>query len=141
MISKLIEATNQFNWGKFLVATFSPEEWAQKARVGYEGEDGPPLLRACGWGRDVFWMLDCQTGEGAIFHKPSNPVYDLNQKHQIWVCPMYEPTLMKIAKLEWQTPLDLPDVIELTDEETRDHSALYGFRRTRKKSAKGKHRA
>jgi hypothetical protein len=66
----------------------------------------------------MVWVLDLQTREGAAFKLGGSVQADLT-KHQIWVCPMYEPFL------EWlyqQPPdavmaLDLPAFVDLPDAE------------------------
>lgn len=81
------------NWGKFGVGVFTPAEWAQRSN-NPDGEalQGTLLRGVCGWGPNVAWVLDLQTGEGALFNVPGFAPADVN-KHRIWVCPMYEPFL------------------------------------------------
>ncbi len=126
MITKIIEATNGFNWGKFMVAQFTPDEWARKSLIDADvGPIGRSLLRSLGWDASVdhFWVLDLQTGEGAYFRHSGNASADLH-KHAIWVCPLYEPFL------EWlyQQPADLAALPELVDLPQAE-SAIYGYRR------------
>ena len=129
MISTIVEVTNGFNWGKFMVAMFDDGERA------YESKVDPPrkLLRANGWHPDVRWILDLQTGEGALFGPallPGRHAYDL-EKHKIWVCPMYECFLgWFYAHPEHHADIrTLPPLLELTDAETMKASAMYGYRR------------
>ena len=126
MISKFVEVTNGFNWGKFLVCRFSPEEWAVRSKV--DGEFG--LLAGRGWTPIHLWVLDLQTGEGAYFRPGGMAVADL-EKHQIWVCPMFERFLVRLyAEKGWCADItSIPDLVELTDEETMKASAMYGHRR------------
>lgn len=121
MRTQIVEATNGVNWGKFMVARFDPQEWARRSVL----PDFPSLLlREVGWSYDHVWVLDLQTGEGALFRPTGLARADLD-KHKIWVCPLFEPFL------EWlyaQQPFDvaeLPKLVELPEAE----SALYGYRR------------
>lgn len=125
MLSKFVEVTNNFNWGKFLVCQFSPEEWAKRSEITGDG-----LLKGRGWTLAHLWVMDLQTGEGAYFRPGGHPVADL-QKHQIWVCPMYQLFLAKLYEhKDWCADITrIPDLITLTAEESKHASALYGFRR------------
>jgi hypothetical protein len=85
---KFLEVTNgRANWGKFCIGTFTAEEWQQRAVI-----DGGPLIAGRGWTPRHVWILDLQTGEGAMFLPGGLARADL-EKHAIWVCPMYEPML------------------------------------------------
>lgn len=110
MKTRIVETTNELNWGKFLVGWFD-HEWSRQSLV--DTASSIPLLRTIGWGNGHVWVLDLQTGEGAYFlaNKNSRAAHDL-QKHKIWVCPMFEPFL------EWlyqQAPnwADLPELVKL----------------------------
>ena len=83
MIVKFAEVTNQFNWGKFMIARFTDDEWRVKSKL-----DGFPLLSARGWTSRHIWVCDVQMGEGAFFAPPGSAKADLD-KHAIWVCPMF----------------------------------------------------
>ncbi len=123
MITKIIEATNGFNWGKFMLCRFDDEEWNR--RSGTEGcDNGHPMLPQLGWSRDNLWVLDLQTGEGALFAPHGLAVADL-EKHKIWVCPMYSPFL------EWLYTQDLKDITQLPNSVTlsKAESAIWGYRR------------
>ncbi len=87
---KFIEATDrtEFNWGKFMVSRFSPEEREYESQIS----PGNSLLRACGWHSLHILVTDLQTGEGAVFFPFGVASADLST-HQIWVCPMFEPFL------------------------------------------------
>src|ERR1700730_13461520 len=88
MLLKFIEVTNgPANWGKFAIGTFTEEEWNQRAVI-----DGGPLIAGRGWTPRHVWVLDLQTGEGAMFLPGGLAKHDL-EKHAVWVCPMYEPML------------------------------------------------
>lgn len=123
MRTKIIEATNGFNWGKFLLGEFD-HEWQVQSAV----DEGRALLSALGWtpsARHV-WVLDLQTGEGAHFpvRERGHARSDLN-KHRIWVCPLYEPFLAWLYA-QAAVPLDeLPTLVNLPEAE----SAMYGYRR------------
>src|SRR3954466_14511961 len=92
---KFIEAVEntKFNWGKFMLCRFEQEEWAQRSAL-----DGSGFLRGRGWSPQHLLIIDMQTGEGAIFKHGGYAPSDLNDKHQIWVCPMFEPFLKWLYK-------------------------------------------
>lgn len=95
MKTQIVEVTNgPMNWGKFLVGHFDTEFQRKPAIPGIDGRlmADSSLLVQRGWGRDHFLVLDLETGEGAIFHRPGSPQADLD-KHRIWVCPLFEPFL------------------------------------------------
>lgn len=126
MITKIIEVTNNNqNWGKFMLCR--PDvEWERKALITGE-PSSLPLLRTCGWGREHFWVLDLQTGEGAYFLPGGLATADLND-HRIWVCPMFEPFLKWLYAQDSAMLKDftqLPDVVNLPDAKF----AMYGYRR------------
>lgn len=126
MISTIVELTDRFNWGKFLVARFDEREWALRSRV-----DGRLLLSGqCGWTPKHLFVMDLQTGEGGMFLPGGLASADLD-KHRIWVCPMFEVFLEWIYEHpeHWQDILTLPPIIELDPEKTRGHNAMYGYRR------------
>jgi hypothetical protein len=119
MHTKIIEATNGFNWGKFLLARFDEQEWGYHSAVA-----GTPLLHEIGWGLGHLWVLDLQTGEGGYFRLGGLARADLN-KHKIWVCPMFEPFLEWLYQQPDTDFAKLPALVELPHAE----SALYGYRR------------
>jgi len=126
MISVFVELTDGFNWGKFMVGTFTKEEWEHRSKV-----DGRRLLSGqCGWSPRHLLVFDLQTGEGAMFLTAGNAKVDLD-KHKIWCCPMYEVFLGWLyAHPEHCADIrTLPSLIELDPSETRGHNALYGYRR------------
>lgn len=124
MLSKMVELTNFFYWGKFMVMKFTMEEWRVESQIG-----SGSLLAGRGWTPKHLWVLDLQTGEGAFFLPGGHASYDL-ENHQIWVCPMFEVFL----KWLYEHPefhediVTMPSLIELTDEETMRKSSLYGHR-------------
>jgi hypothetical protein len=126
MITKTVELTDLFNWGKFLVCRFDPQEWAMRSSV-----DNLPLLRARGWTERHLWVLDLQTGEGAMFLPGGQAAADL-EKHRIWVCPMFEVFLEWLYEhpQHWTDIHTLPSCIQLDRSKTAKHNALYGYRRT-----------
>jgi len=96
MIVHLIEAANVGNWGKFALLRWSPEELRIPSTLpGYESY--PVITPGRKFGHDETMVIDLQTGEGAAFILGGGECearYQLNQKHQIWVCPLYEPFLV-----------------------------------------------
>lgn len=125
MFSKFVEVSNGYNWGKFLVCRFTAEEWRQRSKV-----DGGSLIGGRGWSHQHLWVLDMQTGEGAYFRPGGMASQDLD-KHQIWVCPMYALFLDRLYEnQDWCSDITkIPDLIELTDQESKKASALFGYRR------------
>lgn len=124
MILRYVEVTNDFNHGKFLVGIFEKTDWDVPAAIlGGQGLSGA-LLRRCGWGQEHFLLFDLQTGEGAVLRHGGMPKADLD-KHQVWVCPMYEPFLAHLYSLSFEALVDLPAVVELPDAP----SAQFGYRR------------
>lgn len=128
---KFIEATNTkaggFNWGKFMVARFEPEEWAYRSAIqDEESFAGRPeaLLSGRGWTPDHILVMDLQTGEGAIFRPSGLAPSDLH-KHQIWVCPMYEPFLAWLYKQNLSDLDALPACVDIDD----PRSSMHGYRR------------
>ena len=125
MKSKLIEATNGVNWGRFLVGVMA-EEWERRPAV--PGADyGRPVLREAGWdprGKDML-VLDLVTREGAVFSYGGYAHGDL-MKHKVWVCPLFEPFLDWLYQQPWEkvAALDLPDYTEL-----QAPADLQGYRR------------
>lgn len=121
MITKFIEATNgPNNWGKFMLARFTDEEWERRSAVA----PNQCLLAARGWiGRHLL-ILDLQTGEGAIFHQGGSAVADLT-KHAVWVCPMFEPFLTWLYQQDISDLDALPALIDLPDAPF----AMAGYRR------------
>lgn len=120
MQTKMIEATNGFNWGKFMVGRFTEQEWAYRSSIGV----GKSLLTEVGWTPDVILVCDLQTGEGAILRPRGLASADLI-KHRIWVCPMFEPFL------EWLYEQDLTNLDDLlaSVDLKGAKSAVYGYRR------------
>lgn len=103
----IIEASNGFNHGKFGVAAHTRQQW-QHAGALPEEPMGGRLLARLGWSRRHLWVLDLQTGEGAMFLHGGLASADLN-KHKIWVCPLFEPFLA------WLYTQRLPDDLTLVD--------------------------
>jgi hypothetical protein len=122
MLTKIIEATNGFNWGKFLVARFD-HEWRQRSAIS---DSKTPLLRQLGWDPNFVWVLDLQTGEGALFAvQPSAQARSDLNKHRIWVCPLFEPFLVWLYQQDISDLEVLPGIVQLPEAE----SAFYGYRR------------
>lgn len=145
MKTKIIEASNDFNWGKFLLGRMD-EEWKLRSGLfdvarqvtddvlgdgSYDDMHAPnyarpgtrPLLAQLGWGPEHLWVLDLQTGEGAFF-KPGGYAKNDLDKHAIWVCPLFEPFL------GWLYQQDLSDLDALPACVTIEaRPALQGYRR------------
>ena len=88
------------------------------------------LLQARGWSPEHVLVLDLQTGEGAIFKPGGIARCDLSEKHEIWVCPMYEPFLTWLYQQDLSDLDKLPEFVYLGDVPT----AMFGYRRKRKKT-------
>jgi len=105
MQTRFIEASNHaaggFNWGKFMVARFTPEEWERKSTFG-----GRNMLPERGWTPNHLLVVDLQTGEGALFRHGGHASIDL-QKHRIRVCDLFQPFL------EWLYSQDVSDLEKL----------------------------
>jgi hypothetical protein len=57
MRGKIVEVTNFFNWGKFLLSRFEDSEWAMPSRISeYERS----LVAGRGWDRQHVFVLDLQ---------------------------------------------------------------------------------
>lgn len=124
MKTKIIEATNAeggggINWGKFMVARMDSE-------MDYVSEvEGAHFMRRR-WGDRHLWVMDLETGEGAVFAIGGYATVDL-EKHRIWVCPMFEPFLNWLYEQDI-TDLDaLPSMVRFTEAEAP--SAMGGYRR------------
>ena len=127
---KFVEATQDlaagFNYGKFGVGRFTDDEWREPAALPAAGTGS--LLRARGWGAEHSWVLDLQTGEGAIFRLGGLARADLNRT-RIWVCPLFEPFLEWLYEQYRQQPdrwwPDLPRLAVLAGAP----AAVAGYRR------------
>lgn len=113
------------NWGKFMVA-IPDAEWNWRSQVTLE--DGTlwtrrPLLSEVGWGPRHVWVMDLQTGEGAIFGHGGLASADL-VKRRIWVCVLFEPFLTWLYKQDLSTLETLPQVVNLDAE-----FSFHGYRR------------
>jgi hypothetical protein len=137
MKSKIIEVTNDgFNWGRFWLGIPDADEWGHKSAVekgmGLDGEaHARSVLHTAGWSllSHTFVLFDLVTCEGAAFNPGGSASADL-AKHQIWVCPMYEPFLVWLYE---HAPRDgeslaldeIPGLVDLG----KVGGALYGYRR------------
>ena len=133
---RFVECGNGFNWGKFAVGRFDAGEWrypvcgaGQPPAELAPGASVPSLLRSQGWSPvSHAWVLDLATGEGAYFTLGGLAAADL-QRHQIWVCLLYEPFLDWLNRHYRDHPGDwfdtLPAVLDLPDAP----NGLYGHRR------------
>lgn len=131
MITKLFEATHDLegngNYGKFLVC-IPDTEWSLLTELGEEYSFR--VLPANGWCREHVMVFDLATGEGAMFRprkakNPAQAVYHELNKHQIWVCPLFEPFL---AWLFNYTPEEIPHLPQLVLLPEADF-AFSGYRR------------
>lgn len=123
MKTKFVEVTNgPRNHGKFMVAEFDESDWKYRSVV--DPAALPLLSSVCGWGRGMLWVLDLQTGEGAIFRHGGYAHADLD-KHAVWVCPMFEPFLEWLYEQDVSDLDALPDHVDLPDAEFH----MYGYRR------------
>lgn len=108
-IVEAIQPGGPANWGKFLVGRFDTE-WHVRSAVDLDSER--PLLATIGKGPATLFVMDLQTGEGALFRPGGYAKADLD-KHKIWVCPMFEPFLEWLYKQDLTTLDDLPRLVEL----------------------------
>jgi hypothetical protein len=126
VITHFIEASNGFNHGKFMICRLErPEMDIRSALPGYEHNW---LWSGRKFKPGMTLVVDLQTGEGAAFEigrgslPPAQEAsYQLNEKHQIWVCPLYEPLLqwlweriistVKIENLPRYVELDAPGAV------------------------------
>lgn len=122
--TRFFEVSNGFNWGKFLVARYSPEEWIRES-VHPDAHE-PSLLVGRGWVPKHIFVMDLQTGEGALFAHGGSASYDVEAKHHIWVCPMFVPFLTWLYTQPVDTIMELPRLVELTEHEAP--SAISGKR-------------
>lgn len=73
-------------------------------------------------------VFDLQTGEERAFFLPGGLASaDLNGKHQIWVCPMFEPFLAWLYKQDTSDLSALPALVNLGDVPI----SMRGYRRNR----------
>lgn len=123
VITHIIEVTNgPKNWGKFLVGTFTKEDWERESTV----DVGRRLLSAIGHLRSDVTVLvvDLQTCEGAIFKCGGLARADL-EKHKVWVCPLFEPFLSWLYRQDVGDITALPSHVDLPDAPF----AMHGYRR------------
>lgn len=100
------------NWGKFMVAV-PDSEWEWRSLVDRHGTAS--LLSRIGWTARHWLIMDLQTGEGAFFRPGGLAAADLD-KHQIWVCPLFEPWLAWLyEQLKTKTLEEVPQVADLPD--------------------------
>jgi hypothetical protein len=138
MKTKIIQVTNNdLNWGKFLVGEFDEREW--DVPCAFPEGSTISMMRARGMHKDQYLVLDLETKEGAVFGLTGSSRADLNDKHRIWVCPMYEPFLEWLyasyrdylshigTNLDWLERL--PASLDLKDAEF----AMAGYRRQGKR--------
>lgn len=105
MLTKIIEASSGMmgNWGRFMLMQYQDAERNYPTHYQLTTEDragrripGVPMTI---WVNDyppehaVIWILDLITGEGATFDLEQELPEQLH-RHQIWVCPLYQPFLV-----------------------------------------------
>lgn len=124
---KIIEAGNDFNWGKFMV--MRPDvEWEHHSAVPMGDSEYPSpgsVLAARGWAHWHFIVFDLETNEGATFGPQGGLASADLHKHRVWVCPMFEPFLNWLYEQDLSDLDKLPDYVDLPMAE----SALSGYRR------------
>lgn len=131
MILKFVETGGQGNWGKFAVGMFDNTEWREEAKYPGCEEVGSLLRWGCFVYPDLYWVLDLQTKEGAMFHVGYGlAVADL-RKHQIWVCPMYETFLVWLYKFAAANPKTWWDILPRTVDLPHTPFEFAGYRRQR----------
>lgn len=115
MRTKLVEATQSpaFNWGKFMLLQFDYDDAQYQSQISKHQR----LLAAVGYQGDLkvwLWVLDLQTGEGAVFPVLNNGLleYDIKE-HQIRVCPMYKPFLEWLYANFNGNLEDIPSIVEV----------------------------
>ena len=127
METKFIEAGNKkgadrdFNWGKFMVAKFTEEEWLRSSLVGLPNIS---LLYQVGWERHHVIVFDLQTCEGFGARPGGYAKADLD-KRKIWVCPLFEPFLEWLWKQNLDNLEALPSIVDLDTP-----GAYAGYRRS-----------
>lgn len=128
MRTKIIEATNGMNWGKFLLGVFSDDDASYRSKV-----DSTKLLQGRGIydHHEIVMVTDLQTKEGALFYPRREGDFDTVKhdlgKHRIWVCPMYEFFLRWLYEqpIEKIYALDLPELVNIDTK----FFAFAGYRR------------
>jgi hypothetical protein len=121
METKIIEATDsaQSNRSQFMVCRFD-QEWSWRSNI----VSAETPRDSVGWSRGVLLVLDLQTGEGAVF-KPGGYAKDDLDRHQIRVCPMFEPFLGWLYEQPLEDLQALPATVNLGDAPV----ASQGYRR------------
>jgi hypothetical protein len=107
--TKIIETHGAGNWGKFLVGRFTDERGYVSALADAHGAQ--PLAR---WDPSTLLVLDLATGEGALFWPGGYVPADL-EKHQVWVCPMFEGFLGWLYAQDLTDLQALPPLVNLPD--------------------------
>jgi hypothetical protein len=121
MKTRLIEASNGFNWGKFLLGRFD-REWTVETSIEGFGLRG--ILNSQGWDGLHLLVLDLATGEGALFRPGGLAAADL-KKRAVWVCPLFEPFLEWLYQQDLQDLDRLPQFVLLPEAP----GSVYGYRR------------
>jgi hypothetical protein len=77
------------------------------------------------WNTSNILVLDLETKEGLVLPSNTyNPLGLLDDKHDIWVCPMFRPFLVWLCLQEYTSVTELPDFVALPT----DESEMFGHR-------------
>lgn len=126
MITKLIETTDMFNHGKFLVGQMEGFELTQYLAIKDDGRQLSHVLHAS---PSKFWVLDCATCEGAFFDFSNDAYYQL-ERHQVWVCPMF-PLFLEWAFEKFKQEPNVLNWDSLVNLKQGKHNALSRRRQVR----------
>jgi hypothetical protein len=119
MDTKFVEAGHPGvgNWGKFIVACHTTAELQEPTQ--FPGCEGQRVVSLAGNGARDMWVFDLQTGEGFRVPVSERHAFSILEKHQVWVCPMFEPFLGWLLAYIDSHPNDwwstLPRTVELPD--------------------------
>jgi len=119
----LFEASSGWakNYGTFAVGRLGSEELRQESAY-YPGSSA---LGQRKYDERKLWAMDMVTCEGAAFDPKADLVSQL-ERHQIWVCVLYEPFLRWLGQQDLRDLSILPRKVDLPDVPP----ALVGYRRT-----------
>lgn len=109
MESKIIEATSDWAWSKFLLLRLTRVELDYMSRVG-----GSRLFS--GYNSTDILVVDVDTGEGAFFSPGGHVQADLTH-HAIWHGPLFKGFLSWLYKQDLTDLTSLPDHLDLAGNE------------------------